>query len=45
MKIAAEEIKSSDEFDYIVVNNELEKAVDEINEILTSELKRRNNSL
>ncbi len=45
MKIAREEIKSSGEFDYIVVNNELEKAVDEINEILTSELKKRNNSL
>ncbi len=42
MKIAEEEIKCSNEFDYVVVNNELEKAVDEINSILCSELKKRN---
>ena len=42
LKIAEEEIKSASEFDYIVINNELEKAVDEINEILSTELRKRN---
>ncbi len=42
LEIAREEIKSSDMFDYIVVNNELEKAVMEINEILNNELKKHN---
>lgn len=42
MKIAREEVKSTSDFDYVVVNNELEKAVDEINEILNIELKKRN---
>lgn len=40
--IAEEEINSSSDFDYIVVNNELEKAVDEINEIINKELEKRN---
>ncbi len=42
LRIAEEEINSSSVFDYIVVNNELEKAVDEINEILNNELEKRN---
>ena len=42
LKIAEEEIKSASEFDYIVINNEIEKAVDEINEILSTELRKRN---
>ena len=42
LRIAEEEINSSSVFDYIVVNNELEKAVDEINEILNKELEKRN---
>jgi len=44
LKIAEEEIKSASEFiwNYIVINNELEKAVDEINEILSTELRKRN---
>ena len=42
LRIAEEEINSSSMFDYIVVNNELEKAVDEINEILNNELEKRN---
>lgn len=42
LKIAEDEIKSSSEFDYVVVNNELEKAVDEINNILIKELEKRN---
>lgn len=42
LKIAEEEIKSSAMFNYIVVNNELDKAVNEINEILNKELEKRN---
>lgn len=42
LRIAEDEIKSSSVFDYVVVNNELEKAVDEINHILIEELKKRN---
>lgn len=42
LKIAEDEIKSSEVFDYVVVNNELEIAVDEINEILINELNKRN---
>lgn len=42
LRIAEEEINSSSDFDYIVVNNELEKAVDEINEIINKELEKRN---
>ncbi|MDE6111115.1 MAG: guanylate kinase, partial [Eubacterium sp.] len=42
LRIAEEEINSSSVFDYIVVNNELEKAVDEINKILNNELEKRN---
>ena len=42
MKIAEEEVKCASQFDYTVVNNELSKAVDEINEILNNELKKRN---
>lgn len=42
LRIAEDEINSSSSFDYVVVNNELEKAVDEINEILNNELKKRN---
>ncbi len=42
LKIAEDEIKSSSVFDYVVVNNELEKAVDEINTILIEELEKRN---
>ena len=42
MKIAEDEIKCASQFDYTVVNNELSKAVDEINEILNNELKKRN---
>lgn len=42
MKIAEDEVKCASKFDYVVVNNELSKAVDEINEILNKELKKRN---
>lgn len=42
LKIAEEEIKCASLFNYVVVNNELSKAVDEINEILNNELKKRN---
>ncbi len=42
LRIAEEEIKSSSMFNYVVVNNELDKAVDEINEILNKELEKRN---
>lgn len=42
LEIAKEEIKCSDLFDYVVVNNELKRAVYEINEILDNELKKRN---
>lgn len=42
LRIAEDEIKSSSVFDYVVVNNELEKAVDEINHILIEELRKRN---
>ena len=42
MKIAEDEVKCASQFDYTVVNNELSKAVEEINEILNKELKKRN---
>ena len=42
LKIAEEEVKCASQFDYTVVNNELSKAVLEINEILNNELKKRN---
>ena len=42
LKIAEEEMEASSKFTYVVVNNELEKAVMEINDILNSELKKRN---
>ena len=42
LKIANEEIDSASDFNYIVVNNELEKVVKEINEILNNELKKHN---
>lgn len=42
LEIAKEEIKSTASFDYIVVNNKLEDAVNEVNEILDKELKKRN---
>ena len=35
-------MEASSKFTYVVVNNELEKAVMEINDILNSELKKRN---
>lgn len=42
IKIAEEEIKSSSNYKYVVVNNDLEKAVDDINQILCNELNKRN---
>ncbi len=42
IKIAEEEIKSSSSYNYIVVNNDLQKAVDDINKILSDELSKRN---
>ncbi len=42
LEIAKDEIKSSSVFDYVVINNELDKAVNEINKILINELKKRN---
>ncbi len=42
IKIAEEEIKFASNYSYVVVNDELEKAVDEINEILCKELQKRN---
>lgn len=42
LKIAEEEIEAASKFNYVVVNNELEKAVGEINNILNAELEKRN---
>lgn len=42
LKIAEKEIGAASKFNYVVINNELEKAVKEINDILNSELKKRN---
>lgn len=42
IKIAEDEIKSSSSYDYIVVNNDLNKAVDDVNTILSNELNKRN---
>ena len=42
LKIAEEEINSASKFNYVVVNDRLEKAVREINDILDSELEKRN---
>lgn len=41
LEIAKEEVKSLSTFDYIVVNNKLEDAVNEVNEILNTELEKR----
>lgn len=43
LEIAKEEVKSAVTFDYVVVNNVLEDAVNEVNAILNKELKIRNN--
>lgn len=43
LEIAKEEVKSAATFDYVVVNNVLEDAVNEVNAILNKELKIRNN--
>lgn len=42
LEIAKEEVKSAVTFDYVVVNNVLEDAVNEVNAILNKELKIRN---
>lgn len=42
IKIAEDEIKSSTSYDYIVVNNDLNKAVDDVDTILSNELNKRN---
>jgi len=42
LAIAKEEVKSAASFDYIVVNNVLEEAVNEVNAILNKELRIRN---
>lgn len=42
IKIAEDEIKYSPLYNYVVVNDNLEKAVDDINEILCEELRKRN---
>lgn len=42
LRIAEEEIEAASKFNYVVVNNELEKAVGEINDILNAELEKRN---
>lgn len=42
LAIAKEEVKSAASFDYIVVNNVLEEAVNEVNAILNKELEIRN---
>lgn len=42
LEIAKEEVKSAASFDYVVVNNVLEDAVNEVNAILNKELKIRN---
>lgn len=42
IKIAEEEVKFATNYNYVVVNNELEKAVDDINKILCDELNKRN---
>lgn len=42
LKIAEEEIEAASKFTYVVVNNEHEKAVQEINDILNAELEKRN---
>ena len=42
LEIAKEEMADTSNFDYVVFNNELEKAVDDINTILEAELQKRN---
>lgn len=42
LSIAEKEMQAASKFTYVVVNNELEKAVEEINEILNAELNKRN---
>lgn len=42
IKIASEEIKYSPNYDYVVVNDKLEKAVEDINQILCKEIAKRN---
>ncbi len=42
LAIAAEEIEAASKFNYVVVNDQLERAVFEINDILNAELEKRN---
>lgn len=42
LEIAEEEIEAASNFTYVVVNNELETAVKEVNDILNAELEKRN---
>lgn len=42
LKIAEEEIEAASKFNYVVVNDELQTAVREINDILNAELDKRN---
>lgn len=42
LKIAEEEIEYASTFNYVIVNNKLEKAVEELNGILDKELEKRN---
>lgn len=42
LRIAEKEMQESSKFTYVVVNNELKEAVEEINEILNAELSKRN---
>ena len=43
LKIAEEEIEAASKFNYVVVNDKLQRAVCEINDILNAELEKRNN--
>ena len=42
LKIAEEEIEYASTFNYVIVNNKLGKAVEELNDILDKELEKRN---
>ena len=42
LQIAKEEIDAASKFNYVVVNDELQTAVHEINDILNAELEKRN---
>lgn len=44
LKIAEEEIEGASKFNYVVVNDELQTAVHEINDILNAELEKRNDN-